>query len=60
MNAKVRLTHEQDGVLRRLTFFERVGAVLAPPLRTEKAALRSLDARQVVREPWESRVAERA
>ena len=46
-----RLTPEEDGLLRRLFFFEKAGATLAPPLRVVKAELRARDRRHTVREP---------
>jgi hypothetical protein len=46
-----RLTPVEDGVLRRLFFFEAGGATLAPPLRVLKAELRARDQRSVVRDP---------
>jgi hypothetical protein len=46
-----RLTPEEDGLLRRLFFFERAGATLAPPLRVLKVELRARDQRHTVREP---------
>ena len=48
------LTRTEDGHLRRLTFFERRGAVLAEPLRHQLLFLRARDARLHVREPWET------
>ena len=51
------LTHDEDGVLRRLHFFETaVGARLAAPLAELKQTLRAQDLRRAVRDPWESRV----
>jgi hypothetical protein len=46
-----RLTPAEDGILRRLTFFERRGARLAPPMRELKAELRARDQRTSVRDP---------
>lgn len=60
MDGTVRLTHEQDGMLRRLTFFERMGMRLAPGIREIRFQLRALDHRTVVREPWEGRVTPRS
>lgn len=60
MDGIVRLTHEQDGALRRLTFFERSGMRLAPALRELRLELRANDYRTVVREPWEKGVTPRA
>jgi hypothetical protein len=45
------LTPDEDGLLRRLFFFEASGATLAPPLRVLKAELRARDQRRTVREP---------
>lgn len=53
----VRLTHEEDGALRRLTFFQQMGITLSPALREVRAELRSRDHRAVVRDPWERGVA---
>ena len=41
----------EDGMLRRLFFFETSGATLAPPLRVLKAELRARDQRATVRDP---------
>ena len=46
-----RLTPFEDGLLRRLFFFETSGATLSQPLRLLKAELRARDQRRVVREP---------
>lgn len=46
-----RLSSHEDGLLRRLFFFETAGATLAPPLRVLKAELRSRDQRTSVRDP---------
>jgi hypothetical protein len=46
-----RLTPDEDGLLRRLYFFETSGATLAPPLRVLKAELRARDQRSTVRDP---------
>ena len=46
-----RLTPAEDGILRRLCFFERRGARLAPPMRELKDELRARDQRIDVREP---------
>ena len=48
---KPRLTPDEDGMLRRLFYFEEAGATLAPPLRVLKAELRARDQRSTVREP---------
>ena len=60
MMTRDRLTHDQDGMLRRLTFFERHGVALAPPLRRLCRQLRAKDLRAEVREPWETGVTSRA
>lgn len=49
-----RLSPSEDGVLRRLFFFERTGAVLAPPLRLLKSELRARDQRATVRDPQQT------
>lgn len=46
-----RLSAFEDGLLRRLCFFEMSGATLAPPMRVLKAELRTRDQRAVVRDP---------
>jgi hypothetical protein len=46
-----RLTPSEDGILRRLFFFENSGATLAPPLHRLKVELRLRDQRRTVREP---------
>lgn len=46
-----RLSPYEDGVLRRLFFFESSGARLAPPLQVLKAELRARDQRDSVRDP---------
>jgi hypothetical protein len=51
MRIDERLTPYEDGILRRLFFFETTGATLAPPMRVLKAELRSRDQRTVVRAP---------
>ena len=48
---RARLTPDEDGLLRRLFFFETAGATLSPPLRVLKAELRARDQRSTVREP---------
>ena len=55
----VRPSVEEDGVLRRLHFFEQSGAVLAPALQRRKQELRGRDARATVREPLDSAVLSR-
>ncbi|MDT7545693.1 MAG: hypothetical protein QOE99_1803 [Actinomycetota bacterium] len=46
-----RLSPSEDGLLRRLFFFESTGATLAPPLRVLKSELRQRDQRRSVRAP---------
>ena len=46
-----RLTPEEDGILRRLHYFEVNGITLAIPMQTLKAELRSRDQRAEIREP---------
>lgn len=46
-----RLTPFEDGLLRRLFFFETAGATLAAPMRVLKAELRARDQRATVRDP---------
>lgn len=46
-----RLSPFEDDLLRRLFFFEKAGATLAPPLRGLAAELRARDQRQAVRDP---------
>ncbi len=46
-----RLSPFEDGLLRRLFFFEKNGADLAPSLRVLKAELRARDQRVDVRDP---------
>lgn len=46
-----RLSSVEDGMLRRLCFFEQAGATLAPPLRELRDELRSRDQRASVRAP---------
>ena len=48
---EARLSPFEDGLLRRLFFFEQTGAALAPPLRVLKAELRARDQRLDVRDP---------
>jgi hypothetical protein len=48
-----RLTHEEDGALRRLTFFQQMGMQLSPAYREVRTEIRSRDHRTVVRDPWE-------
>ena len=59
MDTLIRLDREEDGVLRRLHWFETSGATLAPPLRALKAELRSRDLRRVIRDPFERGVTSR-
>jgi hypothetical protein len=51
MRTEERLSPYEDGLLRRLFYFETTGATLSPPLRVLKVELRSRDQRTVVREP---------
>lgn len=51
-----RLSHDEDGQLRRLFFFESLGIRLAPSLRLLKQQLRARDRRHTVREPFHGRV----
>ncbi len=46
-----RLTAEEDGILRRLHYFEVNGISLAIPMQTLKAELRARDQRAEIREP---------
>ena len=46
-----RLTAEEDGILRRLHYFEANGISLAIPMQTLKAELRARDQRVEIREP---------
>lgn len=46
-----RLSPDEDGMLRRLVFFETSGATLAPPLQVLKGELRARDQRRTVRDP---------
>ena len=48
-----RLTPEEDGILRRLHYFETNGITLAVPMQALKAELRSRDQRAEIREPIE-------
>jgi hypothetical protein len=59
METLERLTRDEDGQLRRLHFFERCGARLAPSLKELKQSLRIRDLRATIREPFESRVLDR-
>ena len=56
MEEQQRLTPEEDGQLRRLHFFERVGVRLAPEFKEQKQRLRARDHRHAVREPELDRV----
>lgn len=53
MQTTTRLSREEDGVLRRLHFFETNGAELAPRFRALKQSLRARDLRTTVRDPFE-------
>jgi len=46
-----RLTAEEDGILRRLHFFEVNGISLAIPMQSLKSELRARDQRIEIREP---------
>jgi hypothetical protein len=46
-----RLSHFEDGLLRRLCFFETSGATLSEPLHALKTELRARDQRSSVRDP---------
>ncbi len=48
-----RVTRDEDGVLRRLTWFERLGAILSPAQRARKAEIRARDVRVEIREPFD-------
>ena len=50
-----KITPEEDAILRRLHWFERFGADLAPPLKVVKASIRSRDKRAVIRDPDDRR-----
>lgn len=50
------LTPEEDGVLRRLHFFEMNGLSLALPMKQLKAELRARDKRAEIREPVVQRI----
>lgn len=50
-SAGPRLTAEEDGILRRLHYFECNGVTLALPMQTLKAELRARDRRAEIREP---------
>lgn len=54
-----RLTPEEDGILRRLHYFEANGITLALPMQTLKSELRSRDQRAEVREPRDEAVLQR-
>jgi hypothetical protein len=49
--ADARLSPSEDGLLRRLFFFESTGATLAPSLQVLKSELRQRDQRRSVRAP---------
>jgi hypothetical protein len=51
-----RLTPEEDGILRRLHYMERLGAELAPPMRELKDEIRKRDRRIDIRDPEETGV----
>jgi hypothetical protein len=48
-----KISPDEDATLRRLHWFERFGADLAPPLKVVKASIRQRDKRADVREPDE-------
>ena len=56
METLERLTRDEDGMLRRLHFFETSGARLALPYRSLKHSLVVRDLRKTIREPFEGRV----
>lgn len=47
------LTADEDAVLRRLTYFERAGAVLSPEMQRVQRLIRSRDLRRTVRPPFD-------
>ena len=49
------MTPEEDATLRRLHWFERFGADLAPSLKIVKASIRARDKRAYIRDPDEKR-----
>lgn len=51
-----RLTAAEDGILRRLHYFELNGIALAIPMQTLKAELRARDQRTEIREPAEEAI----
>lgn len=46
-----KLTPEEDGIMRRLHCFERLGAELAPAMRELKDDIRRRDRRTEIRDP---------
>ena len=59
MNAVLeRLTHEEDGILRRLHCLELLGAQLAPDMQQLKADIRRRDRRLDIRDPEDRGVIE--
>jgi hypothetical protein len=48
-----KITPEEDATMRRLHWFERFGADLAPSLKVVKASIRQRDKRAGIREPDE-------
>ena len=50
-----KVTPEEDATLRRLHWFERFGADLAPSLKIVKASIRARDKRAYIRDPDEKR-----
>jgi hypothetical protein len=51
-----KLTPEEDGILRRLHYMERLGAQLAPQMRELKDDIRRRDRRIDIRDPEETGV----
>ena len=47
------VTADEDAVLRRLSYFERSGAVLAPEMKRVQQRIRSRDLRREVRPPFD-------
>ena len=47
------VTADEDAVLRRLTYFEKAGAVLSPELQRVRQRIRSRDQRHEVRPPFD-------
>jgi hypothetical protein len=51
-----KISPEEDATLRRLHWFERFGADLAPSLKVVKASIRGRDKRAFIREPDQRRI----